>query len=92
MGAVKGVLPGAVALPYTIYDGGVANGQDAGFLGMGMDPAVFRPPSKGLKFYQGKSPTSGRISLDLPEGLNRDRLNQRRGLITGTTDADRSWP
>ena len=82
-GAVKGVLPGAVALPYTIYDGGVANGQDAGFLGMGMDPAVVRPSGKGLKIYQGKSPTSGRINLDLPEGLNRDRLNQRRGLITG---------
>ena len=82
-GAVKGVLPGAVALPYTIYDGGVANGQDAGFLGMGMDPAVFRPPSKGLKIYQGKSPTSGRINLELPEGLSRDRLGRRRSLVDG---------
>ena len=79
----RNALPGAVALPYTLYDGGVSNGQDAGFLGMGMDPAVFRPPSKGLKIYNGKSPTSGRIDLDLPEGVSRARLDQRRGLIDG---------
>ena len=78
-GAPANHLPGAVALPYTLYDGGVANGQDAGFLGMAKDPAVFRPPSEGLKIYQGKSPTSGRINLDLPEGVNRQRLNGRRG-------------
>ncbi|MBL67155.1 MAG: hypothetical protein CMO74_01690 [Verrucomicrobiales bacterium] len=82
-GKPEGVLPGSVALPYTIYDGGVANGQDGGFLGMGMDPAVFRPPSEGLRIYKGKSPTSGRINLDLPEGVNRQRLNQRRGLVSG---------
>ena len=79
----RNALPGAVALPYTLYDGGVSNGQDAGFLGMGMDPAVFRPPTKGLKIYNGKSPTSGRIDLDLPEGVSRARLDQRRGLIDG---------
>ena len=76
-------LPGAVALPYTLYDGGVANGQNAGFLGMGMDPAVFRPSGKSLKIYQGKSPSSGRIDLGLPEGVSRQRLGQRRGLIHG---------
>jgi len=82
-GRPQNALPGAVALPYTIYDGGVSNGQDAGFLGMGMDPAVFRPPSKGLKIYSGKSPTSGRIDLTLPDGVNRDRLDERRNLIKG---------
>ena len=82
-GRPQSALPGAVALPYTLYDGGVSNGQDAGFLGMGLDPAVFRPPSKGLKIYNGKSPTSGRIELALPDGVNRERLGQRRGLIKG---------
>ena len=89
-GAPANHLPGAVALPYTLYDGGVANGQDAGFLGMAKDPAVFRPPSEGLKIYQGKSPTSGRINLDLPEGVNRQRLNGRRGLINGFSQTKRT--
>tara|TARA_Y100001968_G_C19379541_1_gene729531 strand:+ start:135 stop:1499 length:1365 start_codon:yes stop_codon:yes gene_type:complete len=82
-GRQRNTLPGAVSLPYTIYDGGTANGQDGGFLGMGMDPAVFRPPGKDLKIYGGKSPTSGRIELDLPEGVSRGRLDQRRNLIQG---------
>jgi len=82
-GAPSNSLPGAVALPYTLYDGGVANGQDAGFLGLGYDPAVLRPPNKGLKIYNGKSPTSGRINLGLPEGVSRSRLGDRRGLING---------
>ena len=82
-GSPRNTLPGAVSLPYTLYDGGVANGQDAGFLGMGMDPAVFRPPGKDLKIYNGKSPTSGRIELDLPEGVSRSRLDKRRNLIQG---------
>jgi hypothetical protein len=82
-GAPSNSLPGAVALPYTLYDGGVANGQDAGFLGLGYDPAVLRPPDKGLKIYNGKSPTSGRINLGLPEGVSRSRLGDRRGLING---------
>ncbi|MDC0219550.1 DUF1501 domain-containing protein [Verrucomicrobia bacterium] len=82
-GATKNAFPGAVALPYTIYDGGVANGQDAGFLGMGMDPAVFRPTGEGLRIYQGKSPSSGRLDLGLPEGVSRQRLEKRRGLILG---------
>ena len=50
---------------------------------MGMDPAVFRPSGKSLKIYQGKSPSSGRIDLGLPEGVSRQRLGQRRGLIHG---------
>jgi len=82
-GAPSNSLPGAVTLPYTLYDGGVANGQDAGFLGLGYDPAVLRPPDRGLKIYNGKSPTSGRINLGLPEGVSRSRLGDRRGLING---------
>ena len=82
-GSPSNSMPGAVSLPYTIYDGGAANGQDAGFLGLGYDPAVLRPPDQGLKIYNGKSPTSGRINLGLPEGVNRSRLVDRRGLING---------
>jgi hypothetical protein len=89
-GAPSNSLPGAVALPYTLYDGGVANGQDAGFLGLGYDPAVLRPPDKGLKIYNGKSPTSGRINLGLPEGVSRSRLGDRRGLINGFDESKAS--
>ncbi|MFP6899606.1 MAG: DUF1501 domain-containing protein [Opitutales bacterium] len=77
----RGPIPGAVALPYTLYDGGVANGQDGGFLGLRRDPIVLRPTGKNLREYSGKSPTSGRVDLDLPEGLDAGRLNGRRSLM-----------
>lgn len=72
-------LPGAVCLPYTIYDGGVANGQDGGFLGLRYDPAVVRP-KQGTP-YDGKSPSSGMVNLDYIEGVDRSRLISRRGLL-----------
>jgi hypothetical protein len=81
LGDGRGPIPGAVALPYTLYDGGVANGQDGGFLGLGRDPVVLRPTGKKLRQYGGKSPSSGRVNLNLPEGLDAERLNGRRRLM-----------
>ena len=72
-------LPGAVCLPYTIYDGGVSNGQDGGFLGLRFDPAVVRP-KQGTP-YDGKSPSSGMVHLDYIKGVDRARLVSRRGLL-----------
>ncbi len=85
-------LPSSVCLPYTMYDGGTANGQDGGFLGLGYDPAVIKP-KRGTP-YNGKSPSSGIVSLDPIEGVDRSRLVSRRGLLDalemrnlGTPDA-----
>jgi hypothetical protein len=72
-------FPGAVCLPYTMYDGGTANGQDGGFLGLGYDPAVLKP-KRGTP-YNGKSPSSGIVNLDFIESVDRSRLVSRRGLL-----------
>ena len=73
-------LPGNVALPYPIYDGGWANGQHAGFLGMKYDPIIMKPDEG--KPYDGKSPVSGHLSFDFIEGVNEQRLADRRNLLT----------
>ena len=73
-------LPGNVALPYPIYDGGWANGQHAGFLGMKYDPVIMKP-DKGTP-YDGKSPVSGHLSFDFIDGVNEQRLADRRNLLT----------
>ena len=84
LGDGHGAIPGAVALPYTLYDGGTANGQDGGFLGLVRDPAVIRPNSSTpLKMYGGRSPTSGHVQLELPEQVDLQRLERRRSLING---------
>ncbi len=72
-------LPGTVCLPYTMYDGGSANGQDGGFLGLRYDPAVIKP--KYGTSYDGKSPSSGIVNLDLIDGVDSSRLVSRRGLL-----------
>ncbi len=93
LGDGRGPVPGAASLPYTLYDGGVANGQDGGFLGLGRDPVVLRPMGEKLREYNGKSPTSGHIQLDLPDGLKLGRLDQRRHLLheleTGSKEVGR---
>ena len=86
LGDGRGPVPGASSLPYTLFDGGVANGQDGGFLGLGRDPVVLRPTGRKLREYEGKSPSSGRVELDLPEGLDMDRLDGRRGLLRQLED------
>ena len=75
----QNALPRAVCLPYTMYDGGDANGQDGGFLGLGFDPAVVKP-KRGTP-YNGKSPSSGMVNLDFIEGVDRSRLVSRRGIL-----------
>ncbi len=79
-------LPRAVSLPYTMYDGGTANGQDGGFLGLGYDPAVIKP-RRGTP-YNGKSPSSGMVNLDFIEGVDRSRLVSRRGLLDALETPD----
>lgn len=73
-----GALPRTCALPYAMADGGHANGQDGGFLGPSYDPVLLRPPSG--RPYDGVSPSSGTISLELPPGVDAARLATRRGL------------
>ncbi len=75
----RNAMPRSVSLPYTIYDGGDANGQHAGFLGVGYDPVVVKPPSG--KPYEGKSPTGGTIDLSPVAGITGDRLAARRALL-----------
>jgi len=72
-------LPGSICLPYTMHDGGSANGQDGGFLGLRYDPAVVKP-KRGTP-YNGKSPSSGMVNLDFIDGVDRSRLISRRGLL-----------
>ncbi|MEM7392183.1 MAG: DUF1501 domain-containing protein, partial [Verrucomicrobiota bacterium] len=72
-------LPGNVALPYPIYDGGWANGQHAGFLGLAYDPVILKPDQGSP--YDGKSPAAGHLSFDLIEGVNERRLMDRRSLL-----------
>lgn len=79
-GRVPAPFPGAIQLPYTMADGGRSNGQDGGFLGLGVDPVVFRPPSGAL--YDGKSPESGLIELGGGDGLG-----PRRDLLAGLEKA-----
>ena len=77
--AIRGALPGVVCLPYPMYDGGDANGQDGGFLGLTYDPVIVRPDSG--KPYNGKSPDVGWIDLSLPDGVTKKRFVSRRGLL-----------
>ena len=85
--ADNGALPLAASLPYRMEDGGIANGQDGGFLGLRYDPPVFRPPHG--RMYGGKSPSSGRISLDLPEGIDTRRALNRRELLKAFEKSNR---
>ena len=64
LGDGRGPVPGASSLPYTLFDGGVANGQDGGFLGLGRDPVVLRPTGSKLREYGGKSPSSSEDEAD----------------------------
>lgn len=72
-------MPGAVALPYPLYDGGDANGQNGGFLGLSWDPVIIRP--KDGAPYEGKSADFGHIDLSFLDSVDRHRLVSRRGLL-----------
>ncbi len=77
-------LPRAVALPYPMYDGGRANGQDAGFLGIARDPVIVRP--KEGQAYQGVSASSGHIDLSFIDGVDQHRLISRQRLLKSLED------
>jgi hypothetical protein len=64
-----------------MYDGGYANGQHAGFLGLKYDPVIVRPPTG--REYEGKSPQGGSIELEPPEGVDSNRMLARRRLLAG---------
>jgi len=73
-------LPGAVCLPYEMYDGGYANGQHAGFLGIGYDPVIFKPPTG--RPFEGKSPNTASLNLKPVDGIDGQRLAERRSLLS----------
>ncbi|MGV3772391.1 MAG: DUF1501 domain-containing protein [Verrucomicrobiales bacterium] len=75
----KSILKSPVALPYTMADGGRANGQDGGFLGIKYDPVVVRPKTGTL--YNGVSPQSGSVNLEMPKGMDRERVAGIRDLL-----------
>ena len=83
----NGALPLSAALPYRMEDGGIANGQDGGFLGLRYDPPIFRPPNG--RMYGGKSPSSGRIELELPDGISDHRAVQRRAFLKSLQESTR---
>lgn len=72
-------LPNAVRLPQHIYntDGSIWPGQDAGMLGVGADPWLFRctPASPDYRIAE----------FQLPGDMSLDRLANRRDLV-GTID------
>jgi hypothetical protein len=72
------ILPSTVALPYTMADGGRANGQDGGFLGLKYDPIILRPDAGSP--YGGVSPASRSLRLDLAPGMTLERLQAIRSL------------
>lgn len=80
----KSKFPGTVALPYPIADGGMANGQHAGFLGLNYDPVIIKP--REGKPYDGVSPSIGTLSLDPIEGLDRQRLVSRKSLLENLSE------
>ena len=67
-------IPTGVALPLRLVEGPLTwPGQDAGFLGPKHDPWQLR--------LDPNQPESKDNSLDLPPGLDRDRLHRRRHLL-----------
>ncbi len=72
------LLPSSVCLPYPMADGGRANGQDGGFLGLKHDPVIVHPRSGAD--YKGVSPHSSPLELELPPGLEPARIHRLRDL------------
>ncbi|HYF37025.1 MAG TPA: DUF1501 domain-containing protein, partial [Prosthecobacter sp.] len=69
---LKGELPTAVSLPWTVSDGSFTPGQRASFLGKEHDPFfVLRDPS---------APDFALPELSLPAGISYERLDARREL------------
>jgi len=78
MRLTRSLLPSPVCLPYTMADGGRANGQDGGFLGLRYDPVIVNPRSGNP--YNGVSPNTLGLDLALPQGVDAPRLAEIRSL------------
>ena len=76
-----GPIPGTVALLNPLRRWRIPKDRTRSFLGLKRDPAVVYPNSEGFRLYDGKSPSSGRIDLSLPQGLTETRLRRRRGFL-----------
>lgn len=72
-------LPRTISMPYAIADRGLLNGQYGGFLGAAFDPVYVRPATG--RPYQGVSPSSGPIDLELTSGITESRFTERRQLL-----------
>ena len=76
--APASVTPGAVRLPYSMYDNGaLMPGEYGGWLGPRYDPILISTPAG--KPFGGVSRTGGRLNLKL--NLKEDRIVQRRSLL-----------
>jgi len=81
----KGVMPQAVTMPWTVAHpaapGGKAPGQHGGWLGKGFDPFGVEgdPNAPGFQVD----------GLGLPEGMTRERLQDRRALFDQLRESDR---
>jgi Protein of unknown function (DUF1501) len=75
-------VPPAIRLPYPLVDNGTLQaGEYGGWLGPAYDPVVMRTP-RGTEFG-GVSRDLGSPVLDVAEGIDRQRLKQRRSLLGG---------
>ena len=82
---VPAPYPGTVSLPYPLADAGRANGLDGGFLGIGYDPIMCRPP-EGIP-YDGKSDEAGTIEIAASPDVPLPRLQARRALLDSMENA-----
>lgn len=71
----RGQLPSAVRLPCHIFntDGSIWPGQDAGLLGRGLDPWLFRCEPHAPNYHISE--------FQLPDSMPLDRLNARLDLV-----------
>lgn len=75
-------VPPAIRLPYPLVDNGTLQaGEYGGWLGPAYDPVVVRTP-RGTEFG-GVSRDLGSPVLNFAEGLDRERLDLRRSLLSG---------
>lgn len=73
LGAPQPGIPPFVAFPHVVRDGSITPGQHGSFLGKRFDP-----------FFFGADPNSTSFALpelQLPETVDLERLNRRRGLL-----------
>jgi len=73
--------PGAVRLPYSMYDNGtLMAGEYGGWLGSDFDPLLMRTPAGDAEAYAGVTRYTDR-EIDLKLNLESARLQDRRALL-----------